>query len=588
MRIALAQLNPVVGDVEGNTALILDAIARAAHDRAEMLVTSELALIGYPPRDLLLREGVVEACERAVQIIAQAAGDVHVIVGHPRRAAGGTRPLRNSASICWRGRVVEICDKQLLPGYDVFDEDRYFEPGDRSCVVDIAGKRIGVVICEDLWRANDVLAERSYPVEPVAELARSKCELIISLNASPFVTGKWQRHLEQLAEVATTLGAPVVAVNQVGGNDDLVFDGRSVIVNAHGAVHSVLPAFEPAVEVIDLSKPPAHQVEGEVLKWEERQRELFHALRIGVRDYCRKTGHAHAFIGLSGGIDSALTAVIAAAALGAEQVHGITMPSKYSSTGSVDDSLKLAGRIGLAGCQQISIAELHHATTLALTGSLKHVTGVVDENVQARLRGIILMAHSNAMPRSLVLVTSNKSELATGYSTLYGDMCGAIAVLGDVLKSRIYELCKWINQNFRELGFGQPPIPENSIAKPPSAELRPNQTDQDTLPPYEILDAIIERFIEREQSAQTIIEQTGIDAELVKRTIAMIDRAQYKRDQAPVVLKVTQRAFGRGRPMPIVMKATTRISINAKDESSSDVHNLSAVPPMKARSAARG
>ena len=560
MRIALAQLNPVVGDIAGNTAMLLEAIKAARRDRADVLVTSELFLIGYPPRDLLQREGVVQACEDAVQKIAAHAGDMHVIVGHPRRGPGGVRPFRNSASICHDGRVLAICDKQLLPGYDVFDEDRYFEPGGRSLVLPILNRRVGVLICEDLWRAKDVSAPRQYPVEPVAECVAQNCDLIISLNASPFVVGKWKRHIQQMSEIAADDHVPLIAVNQVGANDDLVFDGRSVMVGSGGEVRAVLPGFDRAVRTIDLDAAVDEaSVSQHVAVWSDPQREIFHALTLGVRDYCWKTNHANALIGLSGGIDSALVAVIAAAALGPQNVTGVMMPSIHSSPGSVFDSLDLAGRLGLAGCEEVPIKAVHSAMRQTLQGSLaEQCAGVVDENIQARLRGVILMALSNASG-ALVLSTSNKSEIATGYSTLYGDMCGAVAVLGDLTKTRIYALARWINANFAACGFARPPIPENSILKPPSAELRPNQTDQDTLPPYEELDQIVERAIEREQSLQTIVEETGLNAELVRRTLQMIDRAQYKRDQAPVILKVTGRAFGRGRPMPIVMKGESSV-----------------------------
>lgn len=563
MRIALAQLNPTVGDVAGNTALVLDAIEQARRDRADVLVTSELALIGYMPRDLLLREGVVEACEEAVRQIASHAVDLHVIVGHPRRApASGSRPFRNSASICHNGEIIAVYDKQLLPGYDVFDEDRYFEPGGRSLVLPINGRRVGVLICEDLWRAKDVNARRQYPVEPVAECMAQGCDVIISPNASPFVSGKWQKHIQQMREIALDYHVPVIAVNQVGANDDLIFDGRSVVVDRNGSIAAVLPGFESAVQTVDLDAHDAHglQTVGAadqiVSQWIQPEREIFHALVLGVRDYVRKTGNKQALIGLSGGIDSALVAVIASAAIGAKNVHGVMMPSIYSSVGSIEDALELSRRLGLASCREIPIQTIHEAMRRTVQPALgSKCAGVADENIQARLRGVILMALSNDMPGTLVLSTSNKSEIATGYSTLYGDMCGAVAVLGDLLKTRIYALARWINTNSAACGLAaRPPIPENSLTKPPSAELRPNQTDQDTLPPYEILDQVVGRYIEREESEQTITAETGIDPTLVRQTLQMIDRAQYKRDQAPVILKVTYRAFGRGRPMPIVMK----------------------------------
>lgn len=548
MRIALAQLNPIVGDVPGNTALVLDAIEQARRDGASLLVTSELVVLGYPPRDLLLREGIVAACKQAVSEIAEAAGELTVIVGHPRHAPEGVRGCRNSVSVCRNGEVLAVYDKQLLPGYDVFDEDRYFDRGNTPCIVEVEGTRIGLAICEDIWCAKDVASHCAYETAPVAELMQRGCDVIAAVNASPFVTGKFDRHLVQLREIAQKHNVPIISVNQIGANDDLVFDGRSVVVNATGNVHTVLPAFASAVETIDLTHNPQAPSSKPVLE------EIFHALVLGVRDYCRKTGHSRVHVGLSGGIDSALTASIAAAALGAENVIGVLMPSRHSSKGSIDDARALIDNLGLSNPVTLTIKDAH--TTILNT--LQHAAGDVsgglaDQNIQARLRGVLLMALSNASG-SLVLATSNKSEIAVGYSTLYGDMCGAISVLGDVLKTRVYELSRWINEHWEQIDFSCPPIPEASITKPPSAELAPSQVDEDSLPPYDVLDQIIERLVEREQSPEQIIEETGLDAELVEQTVKMIDRSEYKRNQAAVILKVSPRAFGRGRVMPIVMK----------------------------------
>lgn len=587
MRITIAQLNPIVGDVTGNLALIEAAMQQARSDDSEVLVTNELALIGYPPRDLLLREGMVDACEKAVQRIAATAGDLWVLVGHPRASTGGTRPLRNSVSICHAGKVVATYDKRLLPGYDVFDEDRYFEPGDEALVLDIAGVKCGVVICEDLWRADDVTADRRYPIEPVAEVAKQKAQIIFSLNASPFVLGKWQKHLRQLSEIATEHRLPIVAVNQVGANDDLTFDGRSVVIATSGQVAHVCAGFASETKTLDVeigalkevSKSAADakliKASAVIEEWSHPPCEIFHALVLGIRDYCHKTGHRALLLGLSGGIDSALVAALAAKAVGPEHVHGLMMPSCHSSDGSIDDSVDLATRLNLGSLQEISIARLHDT----MRGVLKNALGIrpaelTDENVQARMRGIVLMAMSNDVG-GLVLATSNKSEMAVGYSTLYGDMCGALAPVADLTKTRIYELARWINTNFNECGYSQPPIPKNSIDKAPSAELRPDQTDQDTLPPYDVLDQIIERRIELEQSEATIIAESGIDAAIVRKSLGMIDRAQFKRDQAPVVLKVTGRAFGRGRPMPIVMRERTMIEGTGTGAKASGGENLS-------------
>jgi NAD+ synthase/NAD+ synthase (glutamine-hydrolysing) len=476
--------------------------------------------------------------------------ELAVVVGHPRPVPGGVRPLRNSATVWRGGRVLAVCDKRLLPGYDVFDEDRYFDPGTEPCVVELGGRRCGVAICEDLWMARDVAFARRYPVEPVRDLAAAGCGCILALNASPFVTGKWTRHLSQLSTVARDLGVPIVAVNQVGANDDLIFDGRSVVVDGAGRLVGRLPGWEAATRTVALAADaPAADSEA------DPSEEVVRALILGVRDYCRKSGQGNVLLGLSGGIDSALTAVIAASALGPGAVSGVFMPSRYSSAASREDARTLARRLGLGWFAEMPIEAMHRRMQSDLLEQLPAAAGgVVDENVQARLRAVVLMALSNG-GHGLLLCTSNKSEMATGYTTLYGDLCGAVAVLGDVLKTQVYELARWINRHPAALGLPGPPIASRILTRPPSAELRPDQTDQDTLPPYDVLDEIVRRFVDQDQEPQGIIEATGLEAELVWRVTRMIDAAQFKRDQAPVVLKTSPRAFGRGRPMPIVMKA---------------------------------
>jgi NAD+ synthase (glutamine-hydrolysing) len=435
----------------------------------------------------------------------------------------------------------------------VFDEDRYFDPGEQTCVIEVAGRRVGVLLCEDMWRAQDVTAERRYPVEPAIETARGGADVLAVLNGSPFVMGKWSRHIEQLRDAARAVKRPIVSVNQVGANDDLIFDGRSVVLDSGGNLKRVMRGWSDAVEVIDLDealRAGRTIPNGGV----DPMDELFNALALGVRDYCRKTGHSRCFVGLSGGIDSALTCVIAAAAIGPGNVTGVLMPSQYTAGISNDDAEALAKNLGLGAVERIPIAALHDAARAALKPALgASLDGVADENAQARLRGIILMALTNARG-GLVLATGNKSELAAGYCTLYGDMNGALAVLGDVVKTRVYDLARWVNANTAACGFAIPPIPQRSITRVPTAELRPNQTDQDTLPPYEALDQIISRLVELEQSIDQIIAETNLDAGLVRKWAAIIDREQYKREQAAVVLKVTGRTFGRGRPMPIAMR----------------------------------
>ncbi len=546
MRLAIAQLNPVVGDLAGNSRRFIEAAELARRDGADVVVGSELGLVGYPPRDLLLRGGFVDACERAVAEIARHATGLTVIVGHPRHLRKGGR-LRNSVSVCSGGRVVAVYDKRLLPGYDVFDEDRYFEPGEAPCVVQVAGRRVGLLICDDHWQALDVPGGPRYRIDPVAETAPG-CDLILSVHATHSLPGKWARHIEQLRQMAATHGRPIVAVNQVGANDDLIYDGRSVVVEAGGSVAALLPGWREAVQVIDL--PGGGPVSVPVV---DPMAELFHCLVLGVDDYCRKSGIGSVVIGLSGGIDSSVVACIAAAARGRERVLGVIMPSRYSSADSAADATALAANLGLSPCPVVPIETIHAAAHEALAIPLGAASGgVTDENVQARIRGMLLMAFANGRG-ALLMGTGNKSELASGYCTLYGDMAGAIAVIGDVLKTRVYALARWINANHLAVGFDRPPIPARCLTRAPSAELRPDQTDQDTLPPYEDLDAIIERHVEREQPFEQIVEETGLGAAFVARIVAMIDRAQHKREQAPLVLKVSPRSFGRGRPMPIVM-----------------------------------
>ncbi|TVQ52650.1 MAG: NAD+ synthase [Phycisphaerales bacterium] len=561
MRIALAQLNPTVGDIPGNTRLILEAIDRAREEAADLLITPELAVLGYPPRDLLLREGIIQACEEAVEQIARAVheaggagGGPTVIVGHPRQTRHGRRGVRNSASVCHGGQVVAVHDKRLLPGYDVFDEDRYFDPGTETTVVEVAGRRLGILICEDLWRAADVDLRSTYEFDPVAEAVEAGAEALIALNASPFVRGKFARHVRYTSELAQRTQRPIVMVNQTGANDDLVFDGRSMIVHADGTLRAMLPAFEACTRTVELAGEAIVPVDELLGADSESLDSTWNALVIGTRDYIRKTGHTRAIIGLSGGIDSALVAAITAQAIGADNLIGVRMPSRFSSPGSLSDAQETIERLGIGEAHEIPIREAHKLMQSILDPALGDVTGTLaDENVQARLRGVILMTISNATG-GLVMSTSNKSEMAVGYSTLYGDMCGAVAPIADLLKVDVYALSRWVNDHHDTLGFVQPPIPENSITKPPSAELRANQTDQDSLPEYEVLDQIVERFVERDQSVERIIEETGIDATVVEKFTRMIDFAQYKRDQAVVIPKVSPRAFGRGRVMPIVMK----------------------------------
>lgn len=572
MKLGLVQFNPIVGDVRGNADRILSRARSAVDAGAELVVFPELALVGYPPRDLLLEEGFLAAVRESVIALARGLPPgAAIMVGSPW-SPGGSDPaswstgarLTNSV-LCLRGGVIAArYDKRLLPTYDVFDEDRYFVPGQRPVVVSLGQIRVGVSICEDLWRGGDARAGDRYTgsPDPAAELVRAGATLIVNPSASPFVLGKGAKQRRILTEHVRTLGVPLAAVNQVGGNDDLIFDGHAAVYAPDPAAPdgarliAAGPGFVEYTLLADITnqtrttEPPAP----DPLLGAPHNELLFKALVLGVRDYAAKTGFSSAVLGLSGGIDSALVAAIGAAALGRSNVLGVLMPSRFSSPGSVEDALELGRRLG-ARTIKVPIEPGHAAMESVLAPvwqelGLDGAPGVTEENVQSRLRGLILMAFSNKQG-SLLLTTGNKSELAVGYCTLYGDMNGGLAVLPDVTKVQVYSLARWINENHRECGFDTRPIPESSITKAPSAELRPNQTDQDSLPPYDVLDEIVDRYIVGRQSASHIERETSIDPATVRRVIRLIDVNEYKRRQMPVGLKVTGTSFGPGRRRPI-------------------------------------
>jgi NAD+ synthase (glutamine-hydrolysing) len=544
MRIALAQINPTVGDITGNSRKIVDFTSRAAAQGAKLVVFPELSVTGYPPKDLLLKPRFVADNLRAVeQIAAQVPGDVDVIVGYADRNEDPVgRPLHNAVALLRGGRVVSRHFKTLLPTYDVFDESRYFEPGpvsETENLVRIGDVTMGLTICEDLWNDEKLIPRRLYHRNPIADLEAAGAEILINSSASPFVVGKHAFRLELFGSQVKHFGCPLVYVNQVGGNDELVFDGNSVAFGAQGNVIGHAKAFEEDLLVVDMAKQNAL-----VIKVQEPLESIYHALVLGLRDYCHKCGFKSVVLGLSGGIDSALTAALAVAALGQDKVVGVAMPSRFSSEHSIADARALAENLGVQ-FHVVPIKEIHdrYEQTLApvFAGRERDVT---EENLQARVRGAILMAFSNKF-NHLLLTTGNKSEIAVGYCTLYGDMAGGLAVISDVPKTAVWELSRWINTH-----EGREIIPRSSIEKVPSAELRPNQTDQDSLPPYEVLDAIIHHFVEEEQSSEEIIA-AGFDPATVTCVIKLIDRSEYKRRQAAPGLKVTSRAFGFGRRMPI-------------------------------------
>lgn len=583
MLLALAPINPTIGDVTGNAQLVLSAMQQAHARGADVLLLPELALCGYPPRDLLLAEGFVAACESAWGAIAAASattGDLLTIFGSPARVDGASLAsgISNALVLVGGGRTLGRYDKRLLPTYDVFDEDRYFTPGDAPLVMEgPAGVRLGLTICEDLWKGQDAGFAHRYASapDPVGEMADELSPrraglpqgagVLLSASASPFVLGKGQRHLDILCAHARAQGVWVASCNQLGGNDDLVFDGHAYVISPQGSLHASTPLFSGEMLLTHVG-PGAAGVASAPLASDDMNL-LCKALVLGVRDYLRKTGFSRALIGLSGGIDSALTAVLAVLALGRDNVLGVAMPGPYSSDHSVRDAHELARRLGIRcidapiapafdGLAHIANASFDAINQPRLGAKLPDLT---EENLQSRARGTILMTLSNRTG-SLVLTTGNKSEMAVGYATLYGDMNGGLAVLSDVPKTLVYRLSHWINAHAAALGLhagaqADPgPIPASTLTKAPSAELRPNQTDQDSLPPYDVLDAIIDRAVEQRQSPATIARETGYASALVARVVRMIDLAEYKRRQAAVGLKVTSVAFGPGRRMPIAQR----------------------------------
>ena len=545
MKIALLQINPTVGDLAGNARLIAGAVRDAALYEADLAVTPELALVGYLPRDLLLsRAFVARAWDVAADLARELTGQPPVLVGLPEpNPSNEGRPLFNSAVLLRGGRIEQKFRKTLLPTYDVFDEDRYFEPFRGPQILELGGKRLGISICEDVWNDRDFWKRRRYHHDPVEELVRAGAQAIVNLSASPFSVGKQHLRAEMLGSMARRHGVPVVYVNQFGGNDDLVFDGRSAAFNAAGAPIACGRAFDADIVICDLDQrkplPAAVDITPES--------EIWQALVLGTRDYVRKCGFSHVVLGLSGGVDSALTAAIAADAVGPDHVLGVLMPSPYSSRGSIDDALRLAANLGIETLTlPIEPAMQAMDTTLAraFAGDARDVT---EENIQARIRGNLLMALSNKRG-ALLLTTGNKSELSVGYCTLYGDMSGGLAVIADVPKTMVYRVSRWLNTE-----RGRAVIPESTLTKAPSAELRPNQTDQDSLPPYDVLDDILQRHIEQHQPADEIIA-AGFDAVTVRRVLRLVRLAEFKRKQAAPGLKVTDRAFGTGWRMPIAAK----------------------------------
>ena len=549
MRVALAQIDPVVGDLAGNADRIRHAYRRAREESVDFVLFPELTICGYPPKDLLLKPRFAERCTDAIETLAaETRGGPPMFVGFVRRREQPIgRGLHNALGLLQDGALVREFHKSLLPTYDVFDEHRYFEPAAQSSVIELVVRdkrhRIGVTICEDLWNDKSVMGRQLYDRNPVDELRRAGVNLIVNASASPFVVEKQAFRERLMGSQAAAAAVPIVYVNQVGGNDELVFDGASCVFDSHGNVAARARAFEEDLLVVDLDNLASARRES----YPDRLASVWSALVFGTREYVRKCGFREVVLGLSGGIDSAIVACIAVDALGSQCVHGIAMPSRYSSDHSVIDAKWLAANLGI-DFREVSIAPMHDSFEKHLAPLFEgRPPDITEENVQARIRGNILMSLSNKFGW-LLLTTGNKSELAVGYCTLYGDMCGGLAVISDVPKTLVYELANWFNAR-----AGRDIIPRSSITKLPSAELRPDQHDQQSLPPYDLLDAILHRYIEQEKTADEIIAE-GFDAAVVRDVIRKVDMNEYKRKQAATGLKVTSRAFGVGRRMPIAAK----------------------------------
>ncbi|MDR1085902.1 MAG: NAD+ synthase [Deltaproteobacteria bacterium] len=538
MKCALIQFNPKVGDIEANGDKVISLSKTAASLGAKIAVTSEMALLGYPPRDLLLYPAFIDSAQEKAACLAEALKDLDLtlILGTVGKIqAGRGRTLANQALVINGGRIKGAYTKRLLPTYDVFDEARYFEPGAKPLLVVVDGLRLAVTICEDIWNDEAFWPRPLYSVDPLAD--HPDFDVLVNLSASPFSVGKQKLRESMLSSLTSKRRVGAVYVNQVGANDELIFDGRSVLISPDGKILARAKAFEEELVIGDLNSPESLPPDSS-----DAQEETWQALSLGVKDYCGKNGLKSVIIGLSGGIDSALTAAIAAGALGSEQVHGLIMPSLYSSSHSVKDAQDLAGNLKLAQVTEIPIAPVMDGFDQVLAPLFQgRPPDLTEENIQARIRGSLLMAASNKLGH-LLLTTGNKSEISVGYCTIYGDMCGALAVIGDLYKTEVFKLARWLNRD-------KAVIPESTLNKPPSAELRPDQKDQDSLPPYAELDEILKDLLENKLSPKEVAQKA--DPKTVLQVAALVRKAEFKRRQAAPVLKITGQAFGLGWRMPI-------------------------------------
>lgn len=564
MKIAIAQLNPTIGDLKNNAQQILQVAQEAASQGVRLLLTPELSLCGYPPKDLLLNYSFLQNMKLQLEdLAAKLPSNLTVLVGlatiNSQANFSGEKPLFNSAALLENGEIKQIFSKRLLPTYDVFDEDRYFEAAEESDFfkIELSSNKddylsVGVTICEDLWNDDLFWGKRQYLVNPMKDLTHLGVDFIVNLSASPYRYNKQKLREAMLSHSAKHYNIPIIYANQIGGNDDLIFDGNSVAINREGIVICRAKSFESDLVIVEFESEKQDLLPTSIVELPETEEaEIWSALVLGVRDYTKKCGFTKVVLGLSGGIDSSLVAAIATEAVGKENVLGVLMPSPYSSEHSISDAEKLVNNLGIKS-ETIAISEVMNSYDSVLAPIFRGTSfGIAEENLQSRIRGTLLMAIANKFGY-LLLSTGNKSEMAVGYCTLYGDMNGGLAVIADVPKTRVYSLCHWLNQD-------QEIISQNVLIKPPSAELKPNQLDQDSLPPYEILDDIIERFVNEHQSLTEII-QAGHDPIVVQQVIKLITRAEFKRKQAPPGLKITDRAFGTGWRMPIANRWLDTIS----------------------------
>jgi len=550
MKIAIAQINPIIGDLLGNAQKILEMSQQAASENVRLLLTPELSICGYPPRDLLVNPSFIEAIDNTLQKLAEdLPANLAVLVGtvvkNSQAHISGGKNLFNSTALLENGKIQQFFHKRLLPTYDVFDEKRYFEPGLEANYFILDHLKIGVTICEDLWNDEEFWGKRSYAVNPIADLANLGVNLIVNLSASPYTVGKQHLREAMLKHSVVNFQQPIIYTNQVGGNDDLVFDGRSFALNKQGEIVCRAKGFVSDFLTVEFNSNKQDLDFGDISPVDESEdEEIWNALVLGVKDYVGKCRFSKVLLGLSGGVDSALVAAIATVALGKENVIGVLMPSPYSSEHSISDALTLAANLDIQ-TQLLPIGELMASFDNSLDELFAGTEfGIAEENLQSRIRGNLLMAISNKFGY-LLLSTGNKSEVAVGYCTLYGDMNGGLSVIADVPKTRVYSICKWLNSHQQK-----EVIPENILTKAPSAELKPGQVDQDSLPPYEILDDILDRLIHQHQSATEIIS-AGHEPAIVDRVLQLLSRAEFKRRQAAPGLKITDRAFGTGWRMPI-------------------------------------